>query len=335
MKKNIIVGLILCLFFDIAYLYAEGFLADTLVKTPSKCLYIEQLQPKDTIISCCVDSADYHIPSIISKISNSSGDFFIQINIGNTKICCAPNQQFYSYNQQQWIRADSLTLDDFLMNDSNTAIAIDSLEYIEQSCILHSLTLTANHTYYVSEHNIIAHNALPIMMASTVIIESVIAPIIKTCLAAGTALLGVHFAKRKMHQHYAGNIDSHSSSSNYNSYYPDPNDPNDDKNKTKNEHPHGIYKDAPYHHKNAYGNKSKCPNDGQRCLDYSICVGNKRVAIEGDGFVVLHRTQPGEYHGFKVPWKHLEDDLRAVLIKHGFVRKTGKIIRQITEKFSS
>jgi len=114
----------------------------------------------------------------------------------------------------------------------------------------------------------------------------------------------------------------------------DPNDPNNDKNKTNNdEHPHGIYKDAPYHHKNARGNKSKCPNDGQHCLDYSRPTeGKERIAIEGNNFVILKYTSPGQYHGYIVPWEQLENTIKNILIKHGFVKKSGKIIKQIIEK---
>lgn len=198
-----------------------------------------------------------------------------------------------------------------------------------QSCIL-------NNSSYFFLPDILVQNIAPVIVISVPTIISTVTPIVKTCLLAGITLLGSHFAKKVNRKQRLNTNTADSSPNNCNSPNPDPNDPNDDKKKTKsNEHPHGIYKNAPYHQKNPCGNKSKRPDDGQHCLDYSIRAGKQRVAIEGDEFVVLRYTQPGEYHGFKVSWKDLEDSLRSALMKNGFVRKSGKIIRQITEKFPS
>ncbi len=187
--------------------------------------------------------------------------------------------------------------------------------------------------FYALDNNHLVNNTIPVVVVYFPVIIAKAIPVIQTCLTAATTFLGVHFAKKAQHKLRASSLNS-SSSNNYSSYYPDPNDPNNDKNKSNNkEHPHGIYKDADYHHKNSTNRKSPCPDNGQRCLDYSIQVGEQRIAIEGDHFVVLRLTRPGEYHGFKVSWNKLDDKLQAALIKNGFVRKTGKIICQITEKF--
>src|SRR5579872_863814 len=101
-------------------------------------------------------------------------------------------------------------------------------------------------------HNHVIVISIPYLVAR-------VAPIAKTILTAVGTYLGVHFAKKAAHKHHADDKNSYSSSTDSGSYYPDPNDPNDDRNKTKNdEHPHGIYKDAPYHHKNS-GDYKKSP----------------------------------------------------------------------------
>jgi Tfp pilus assembly protein PilE len=115
--------------------------------------------------------------------------------------------------------------------------------------------------------------------------------------------------------------------------YKDPKKDDEPEKDVVTNHPHGIYKDAPYHHKNSTGNKSPAPKDGQRCLDCSLPTqGTQRIAIEGDTFVVLKYTSPRQFHGYVTEWKKLEGSMQSILIKNGFVTKSGKIIKQITEK---
>ncbi len=312
----------------------EGFLHNTFVKTTSGYSYVEQLKPNDFIFSHVIDNHKSE-KSIITHSTKSRSDQFVRITIGNSTICCASDQKFYAYNHQQWITADQLQITDLLMGNDGDAVAIDSINVTNQPCTFYALSLETNHTYYISHHNILVHNAVPVVVISLPVIVSTTTPAIQTCLAAAATFLGVYFAKKFKHKLHASPINS-SSSNNYRSYYPDPNDPKDDKNKRNDkEHPHGIYKDADYHHKNSSGSKSPSPDNGQRCLDYSIGIGEQRIAIEGNHFVILRLTRPGEYHGFKVSWDDLEHLQRSTLMKHGFVRKSGKIIRQITEKFSS
>lgn len=103
----------------------------------------------------------------------------------------------------------------------------------------------------------------------------------------------------------------------------------------KDEHPHGIYKDAKYHHRNSNGRKSPCPNDGQKCLDKSLPktgVIDARVSMEDGKFVVLRKTAYREYHGYCVTWNELPTELQQLLVDAGVARITGKIIREMAYK---
>ena len=319
----------------IQHIQSKGFLPHTKVKTTSGYSSIRQLKANAFVLSYD-NTGKQQQTSLISHNTKSTSNHYIKITIGDTTICCAPDQKFYAYNQQQWITADQLRITDLLINSNNQPITTDSIELVKKDCTFYALSLEPNHTYYISHHDILVHNAVHMMIISMPGLMSLMEPIVQTCLAGAATFFGIHFfAKKAKHKLHASSQNS-ASSSNYGSYYPDPNDPNDDKNESKDkEHPHGIYKDADYHHKNSSGPKSPSPDNGQHCLDYSIRVGDQRVAIEGNHFVVLRLTRPGEYHGFQVPWNRLHDKLQTALIKHGFVKKTGKIIRQITKKFPS
>ena len=183
------------------------------------------------ISSNIISSFGFNDPfSIITQNIHFRTDSFIKITIGNSTISCSPTQLFYSYDQQRWINAQDLTLNNFLMNDEGDAVIIDSLEYIQQPCILYALSLKTNHTYCISPYNIIVHNIVPVMFIAWPLAPTII-PAIKTCIFTGATLLGIHFAKKATHKQYAS--DKNISSTSHNNYYPDPNDPNNYKNKEK------------------------------------------------------------------------------------------------------
>lgn len=188
-------------------------------------------------------------------------------------------------------------------------------------------------TYYISQHIIAVHNTVPVIVISIPAIVSTIIPVVKTCLVAGATFFGIHLAKKSHSTRKTEDI-NFSSSSSYGIYYPNPNDPNDDKDKTKdNEHPHGIYKDASYHHKNSKSGKSPAPNNGQELLDKAFPIeGSQDSFINLDGnnnFVVFYKTIGREFHGHIRTWNELTQFMKNTLINKGLVRRSGKIIRNI------
>jgi Tfp pilus assembly protein PilE len=109
-----------------------------------------------------------------------------------------------------------------------------------------------------------------------------------------------------------------------------PQNNNNKKDDDKNEHPNGIYKDAPYH--TSFGNsvKSKAPSNGQRALDNSVSVGtnsSRRIAISDGEFVVLDQTStsPEIFHGHVRGWADLTDQMKRALVNSNLVSLKGKI----------
>ncbi len=101
------------------------------------------------------------------------------------------------------------------------------------------------------------------------------------------------------------------------------------------EHPHGTYKDAGYHHVNSKSGKNPPPQNGQKALDNSILIKNtspNRVAVEGDSFVMLRETRAGsipEFHGNLQTWKELSQEAQTALREAGICNHKGKILRRI------
>jgi hypothetical protein len=99
----------------------------------------------------------------------------------------------------------------------------------------------------------------------------------------------------------------------------------------------GVYHDVAYHHGKSSGLKSPAPVNGQQALNNSIEVQTetttRRIAVEGDTFVVLDQTSaanahsPAKFHGHVREWGQLGDKMKAALIKIGWVNAKGKILK--------
>lgn len=157
--------------------------------------------------------------------------------------------------------------------------------------------------------------AAPFVITAEAIVGTVI---------AGTGLYAA-YKHHKKHQTFAQMSAELKNNSNSSPKKPDDGD--------ENEHPHGIYEEAGYHHINSKNKKSPSPKNGQHCLDYSLpYLNNQRIAIEGDNFIILKQTSPGKFHGHTIQWKKIPEKIQKILEQKGYVKASGKIIKQITEK---
>ncbi len=204
---------------------------------------------------------------------------------------------------------------------------------------MYSLSVNTSHIFCVSPYRIIAHNGAPGIITATVtaaisIVFPPAAPIAigsKAVISAIIAGIGCYCAYKKHQKHRTfAQLREESKNNSYNNNNPKKPDDEED---LDNEHPHGIYEEAPYHHKYSINDKSPCPENGQKCLDYSLRVKDGlRVAIENNKFVILRQTSFRKFHGYVVSWDNVHASIRVILRKNGLVTKTGKIIKHITQK---
>lgn len=86
--------------FTSAQLYAEGFLASTLVKTSTGYVPIEQIKKDDLVLSydfgeCCV------VESKVIQVTRRQASMCIQLSLNNQKVCTAPAQRFYALKDRK------------------------------------------------------------------------------------------------------------------------------------------------------------------------------------------------------------------------------------------
>ncbi|HSC25173.1 MAG TPA: polymorphic toxin-type HINT domain-containing protein [Candidatus Babeliales bacterium] len=322
--KSLLLTSLLFIFAHLNLLKAEGFIAGTLVKTKYGYLPIEQLTIGNDIIAH--EYNDVLEEQSITAITQYKTNQLIKININNITIFTAPDQKFYSYNQNKWIFAHELTTSDTLMNSHGKAITIDAITIINEQQTMYSISLANSHTFYISSENILVHNFINVFITFPLLVRPIV-EIVKVGLTIGGTFLAAHCATKiaKKNRNTPNDAIQNHNTIVSGGGWQDPEDNN-------KKHPHGIYEKSPYHHSKSKGKKSPCPRNGQRCLDYSLPTeGTQRISIENDNFVVLKYTSPGKFHGYIVTWKQLEGSMQSMLIKNGFVTKSGKILKQITE----
>jgi len=313
-----------------------GFIAKTLVSTSTKQIAIECFIINDFVIS--YDNSTklnlYKITSTFCYIADS----YLKITIQDTTIITTLDQQFYSPTKQTWVTANTLAPKDALLCLNGDTVHIIAVEHVHQSEKMYALSVDESHTFCVSPYEIVVHNGEPVTMVATTALAIAFPPAapiivgIQAVVSGVLAGLGCYYAykKHKQQKTFAQikeEVKNSSSSSG------SPKKPDDEDDNEEDEHPHGIYKDAPYHHKNSRDGKSPAPQDGQRCLDYSLpYTGNQRIGIEGNTFVLLKQTLHRLFHGHLIPWKSIPGKIRTVLEEGGYITSLGKIIKQITQK---
>jgi hypothetical protein len=338
--------MIFCLFttlFFLQPLVADGFLAGTLVKTPTGFLPIEQLRLNDEVF--CFDLANTYTTRPIIHITTGVTDHYVQLCIDGTYLNVAPDQLLYLPQEERWIKAEQLTTDHVLLAYDMRHIDIESVELISATAEVHKVTVSECHNLCVSPQAIIAHNFFPLIGAGVWLTFGAGAVQWGMGLVAGIGMLGsvLGLTLSKNSDDKKGGFTitptaNEGDSINISTPGGFPQGPNKRNNDDEDEHPHGKYEDADYHHKNSHGNKSACPKNGQKALDNSIQIKDTsphRVGISEGEIVILKQTAIGKFHGYVSTWKELVQGgkttqaIRNALTDSGLVSQAGKILKSM------
>ncbi|MGZ6251413.1 MAG: hypothetical protein ACXWL2_05255, partial [Candidatus Chromulinivorax sp.] len=153
MKKKFFI--FLCIFISFFRISStqEGFLENTLVVTPTGYQNIQDLCVGDLIYN------EHGQEKIITNTYEYLTDQYLQIDINHEIINCALDQQLYVPLYQSWIKACDLTEQE-----------CNSIKIIQKSALIYCLTVQ-DHTFQISNHNIIAHNSAAALIAPSIILS--------------------------------------------------------------------------------------------------------------------------------------------------------------------
>jgi hypothetical protein len=259
----------------------SGFIGDTLIKINDGLFPIKDISLYNTV-NCINQQRFTPAYSFVSGVYKYVYANPVRIIFtDSSSMVTALHQQFYLYDMHEWKFTSELQTYDRLLCKNNRYVTIQSIIQCNGIETLYDITVDINHNFYITEHEILVHNALfaAVATAATVTGVAVTAPIIVGCgIAACTfgyivkkvdikcVFKGIISLFKSRKNKKRSQCERESQSSNQICGSSQPLRPPDDPNKFKKEHPYGKYEDAPYHRNHQSGRKSPRPTDGQGLL---------------------------------------------------------------------
>lgn len=312
---------------------SHGLASETVIKGPAADIPVSQISVGDTVESlgadgkvCCSEViAIFQMQQPIVKIEIEGG-----------ALHASRDQRFFVIEKDTWVRAVDLKGGQHLQANGGLVVQVQGISQLGVVEAVWAISLDKNHTYFVSEHQILTHNffiGIPLVFVFG-------AGGISFSFAGSVQALGCMIAFGVGHKLYEGTCNFKKPNKEENGDQGKEKPKDDGKKSDKKpgdkdgqeEHPNGTYEDAPYHHQNSKGKKGPAPKDGQKALDDSILAdqdgeSTRRVSVNGDDIVVLDNHEPGKYHGHVREYRTLPNEIKATLHKYGKVNLRGKILK--------
>jgi hypothetical protein len=140
-------------------LLGEGFIAGTLVKTPSGYTEIEKLQERDLVI--CYDFSGQCVQRAIIETSRTKYTSCIEVRLLDESLYAAPDHKFYLPNTKSWIAAHSLRPGQLLLKHCTELVAVDQVNLTDKETEFYDITVADYHNFCASAQDIHVHNFLP------------------------------------------------------------------------------------------------------------------------------------------------------------------------------
>jgi len=141
--------------------YAEGFIAGTLVKTATGYTTIENILPGDHVL--CFDDQRRLVERPVIFIAKKQIDRYICLMVNNEVICACCDQKLLSVVNNEWVIVQKLREHDLLMA-AETNYALTSIEMKNESVDVYVLSVAEYHNFFVSKVDLSAHNLFPVIL---------------------------------------------------------------------------------------------------------------------------------------------------------------------------
>jgi Protein of unknown function (DUF1557). len=298
-----------------------GFVADTLIKAPTSYIAIKDIKTGDLVMGL-----DHNNEPVVKRVIHTCAYYFenvMNLTIDDQSFITSYGQRFYLPFEKKWQRARELRVGDVVLKKTNEHAVVTYAGPCSERVLLYDIGVEGRHNFFVSEHDMVVHNFVPIVIGLTWLFG--IGSVEFAGATVGVAILGAAIGIN-LHKNRDG-VDGQKDGGLRISFHgsPSPEDPEE----FKRNHPHGKYEDAPYHHLQSKGAKSLAPQNGQAALDNSVFVktsSDVRVGINQGEFVVLRKTSENLYHGYVLEWNRLDVELKNALIRAKMVNHRGKIL---------
>jgi len=146
--------------------FGEGFLAGTLVKTPSGYTEIEKLIVGDQVV--CYNFKGECVTRAVTHVQQEEVNAYAQITVGNDTIYAALDHKFYIPYDNTWVEAHKIQPDSVLLKHCTEYIPASHLQTIEASAVVYDITVDEYHNFCVGHEEVHVHNVLPFVAGFTI-----------------------------------------------------------------------------------------------------------------------------------------------------------------------
>ncbi len=160
MSKIISLPLIFLFFFH--SIHPHGFCAGTQIQTAQGYANIENQSIGTHVQS--LNSATQYCLQPVTHITKTKANCFVRIWFNDEYLDTSPDQLFYCPHEEKWIPAQQLASQSILTKNISQDLIINNIEIIHQDAEFYSITVANDHTFFVTEQQILTHNILPIVI---------------------------------------------------------------------------------------------------------------------------------------------------------------------------
>lgn len=145
--------------FSFQYIYT-CFPAGTRILTKYGYKNIEDIKINDIVYSFNEKINKVELKTVVKTFIHEDAEIY-EIYINDEIIKVTPHHRFYikRNNKFEWIEVKDILLTDKLFDNENKLITINKIEYKKETNIVYNFEVQNNHTYFVSNKNILVHNA--------------------------------------------------------------------------------------------------------------------------------------------------------------------------------
>jgi hypothetical protein len=138
----------------------NSFDGETLVSTEVGLRQIDEINIGDKVWAFNENDGIKSLQEVVHLIRGEGIKALVDLQLASGETITATNgHPFYVPDQDKWIEAGQLTIDDVLQNLQGGLTGITSTKESIELAIVYNLTVANDHTYYVGHSEVLAHNA--------------------------------------------------------------------------------------------------------------------------------------------------------------------------------
>jgi hypothetical protein len=137
----------------------NSFDGETLISTETGLRPIDAIEIGDKVWAYNEETEEKSLQAVVHLIRGEGTKELVVLQlVSGETITATSGHPFYLPNQDKWVEAGKLTINDVLQNLQSGLIGITSLRERSELATVYNLTVANDHTYYVGHGEVLVHN---------------------------------------------------------------------------------------------------------------------------------------------------------------------------------